>query len=190
MPRPRVPQSAGTPSARPKSSAGKLCRTATSSESPYQSTISHAHLIRGSLDTLSWHACLNRQGRSDGSHFTPPFTDRSDRKTASFTPLRQPCQLSGKGRQQQVTTFPEFGLGRNWELRLAQPQASAPASASGEGLRFARPRPRPRFWSREKVSASPDPGPRPQPRPRRSHRLARPRPRISYATRDPSLPYP
>jgi hypothetical protein len=46
------PQSADTPSARPKSSAGKLCRTATSSESPYQPTVSHAHLMRGSPDTI------------------------------------------------------------------------------------------------------------------------------------------
>jgi hypothetical protein len=60
--------------------------------------------------------------------------------------------------------FHEFGLGRNRELRLAQPQASASgeglrlarpqasASASGEGLRLARPQ----ASASGEVSASPD----------------------------------
>jgi hypothetical protein len=65
-----------------------------------------------------------------------------------------------------------------------QPRPREKVSASPDPGPWPQPRPR------EKVSASPDPGPRPQPRPRRSRRLARPRPRISYATGDPSLPYP
>jgi hypothetical protein len=39
--------------AHPRLSSGKLCRTATSAKSPYQPTVSHAHLMRGSLETLS-----------------------------------------------------------------------------------------------------------------------------------------
>jgi hypothetical protein len=47
------PQAVGAPSARPKPSTGKHCRVATSPKSPHQPTISHAHLMRGSPDTLS-----------------------------------------------------------------------------------------------------------------------------------------
>jgi hypothetical protein len=69
-------------------------------------------------------------------------------------------------------------------LRLARPQASASASASGEGLRLARPR----------ASASASGGVTSSPDLsldlRKSFRLARPRPRTDYATRDTSLPYP
>jgi hypothetical protein len=47
------PQAVGAPSARPKPSSAKLCRAVTSAKSPYQPTVSHAHLMRGSPDTLS-----------------------------------------------------------------------------------------------------------------------------------------
>jgi hypothetical protein len=33
-------------------------------------TVSRAHLMRGSPDTLSWHARLSWQGQNDRSHFT------------------------------------------------------------------------------------------------------------------------
>jgi hypothetical protein len=46
------PQAVGAPSARPKPSLGKLCRAATSAKSPYHPTVSHAHLMQGSPDTL------------------------------------------------------------------------------------------------------------------------------------------
>jgi hypothetical protein len=36
-----------------KLSSGKLCHIAISAKSPYQPTVSHAHLMRGSPDTLS-----------------------------------------------------------------------------------------------------------------------------------------
>jgi hypothetical protein len=47
------PQSADAPLAHPKPSSDRLCRAATSAGSPYQPTVSHAHLMRGSSDTLS-----------------------------------------------------------------------------------------------------------------------------------------
>jgi hypothetical protein len=31
--------------------------------------------MQGSTDTLSWHALLSRQSRSDHSHFDAPLTD-------------------------------------------------------------------------------------------------------------------
>jgi hypothetical protein len=49
-------------------------------------------------------------------------------------------------------TSPEFSLGRNRELRLAQPQASASSSAAREGLHLARPR----ASASGEVFASPD----------------------------------
>jgi hypothetical protein len=101
-------------------------------------------------------------------------------------------------------TSPEFSLGRNRELRLArpqasasalaageglrltQPQASASASASGEGLRLARPRASASASASGGVTSSPDLSLGLK----RSLRLARPWPRIDYATGDTSLPYP
>jgi hypothetical protein len=71
------------PSARMKPSWGRLCRAATLAKSPYQPTVSHAHLMRGSPDTLSRHACLSRQGQSDRSHFTPLLTDLTGKQRRS-----------------------------------------------------------------------------------------------------------
>src|SRR5687767_14559312 len=65
------PRSADTPPSHIRLISGELCRAATSSESPYQPTVSHPHLLQGSHDTLSLHACLSRQCRSDRSHFAP-----------------------------------------------------------------------------------------------------------------------
>jgi hypothetical protein len=47
------PQAVGASSARPRPSSVKLCRAATSAKSHYQPTVSHAHLMRGSRDTIS-----------------------------------------------------------------------------------------------------------------------------------------
>jgi hypothetical protein len=160
----------GAPSARPKPSLGKLCRAATSAKSPYQPTVSHAHLMRGSPDTLSWHACLSRQGRSDRSHFAPLLT-----------------VLTWKQRYSPRSDYCANHQGKTDSSKSRPP----PSLASGTTGSSTSPDPRPRPRARKKVSASPDPRPRSQPQPReeshprptsglglgRSHILARPRPR-------------
>jgi hypothetical protein len=47
------PISTGAPPSHPRLSSGELCRAATSTELPYQPTVSHVHFMRGSPDTLS-----------------------------------------------------------------------------------------------------------------------------------------
>jgi hypothetical protein len=47
------PQAVGAPSARPRPSSGRLRREATLAKSPYQPTVSLAHLMRRPPDTLS-----------------------------------------------------------------------------------------------------------------------------------------
>jgi hypothetical protein len=132
----------GTPSARPKPSLGKLCRAATSAKSPHQPTVSHAHLMRGLPDTLSLHARLSRQGRSDRRHFAPLLT-----------------VLTGK---QHYSPRSDYCANHQGKAESRPPPSSA-SSATGSS---ASPDPRlwPPPWPRKKVSASPDPGPRPQPR--------------------------
>jgi hypothetical protein len=148
---------------------GRLCRAATSTGSPYQSTVSHAHLMRGSPDTLSGHACLSRQGRSDRSHFAPLLT-----------------VLIGK---QHCTPRSGYCANRQGKTESRSPTSSASGATGSSASPDLRPRPQPRL--REKVSASPDLRPRPRekvsasPDPSlglnlslgRSHILARPRPR-------------
>jgi hypothetical protein len=142
------------PSARPKPSSGKLCRAATSAKSPYQPTVSYAHLMRGSPDTLSWHARLSRQGRSDRSHFTPLLIVRTGKQHCS----------------------PRSGYCANHQGKTNNSKSRPlPSSASGAIGSSASPDPRPRSQPRPrgKISASPDLGlgrshirARPQPRPR------------------------
>jgi hypothetical protein len=147
------------PSARLKPSLGRLCRAATLAKSPYQLTVSRAHLMQGSPDTLSWHACLSRQGRSDRSHFTPLLTD-----------------LTGKQRRS-----PRSGYRANHqdETESRSPTSSASGATRSSASPDLRPRPR------KKISASPEPSLDL----RRSLCLARPGPRTDYATGDTSLPY-
>jgi hypothetical protein len=145
------------PSARLKPSWGRLCRAVTLAKSPYQPTVSHAHLMRGSPDILSSHACLNRQGRSDRSHFAPLLTD-----------------LTGKQR-----CSPHSGYCANHQYKT---ESQSPTSlASGGTWSSASPdlRPRPQPRPRKKMSASPDPWPRPQPRPREE---SQPRPSPASAS--------
>jgi hypothetical protein len=134
----------GAPSARPKPSLGKLCRAATSAKSPYQPTVSHAHLMRGSPDTLSCHARLSQQGRSDRSHFAPLLTVLTGKQRYS---LRSDYCANHQSKTESRSP-PNSALGATW------------SSASPD----LRPQPQPR--PREKVSASPDPRPRPQPQAR------------------------
>jgi hypothetical protein len=99
--------------------------------------------MRGSPDTLSWHACLSRQGRSDRNHFAPLLTD-----------------LMGK----QCCT-PRSGYCANHQGKAgSRPPTSSTSGATGSSA-SPDPRPRPQPRPREKVSALPDPRPRPQLRP-------------------------
>jgi hypothetical protein len=120
---------------------GKLCRIATSAESPYQPTVSHVHLMRGSPDTLSLHARLSRQGRSDRSHFAPLLT-----------------VLTGK---QRYSPRSDYYANHQGKTESRSPQNSASGATWSSASPDLRPRPQPR--PREKVSALPDPRPRPQP---------------------------
>jgi hypothetical protein len=116
------------PSARLKPSLGRLCRAATLAKSPYQPTVSRAHLMRGSLDTLSWHACLSRQGRSDRSHFAPLLTD-----------------LTGKQRRS-----PRSGYRANHQDKTESrsPTNSASGATRSSASPDLRPRPQPRLGRR------------------------------------------
>jgi hypothetical protein len=138
----------GAPSARPKPSSGKLCRAATSAKSPHQPTVSHAHLMWGSPDTLSWHARLSRQGWSDRSHFAPLL-----------------IVLTGK---QHYSPCSDYCANHQGKTESRPPLSSASGATGSSASPDLRPWPQPRPL--EKVSASFDLGPRPQPRPReKSH---------------------
>jgi hypothetical protein len=149
------PQSADASSARPKPSSGRLCRAATLAKSPYQPTVSHAHLMRGSPDTLSWHACLSRQGRSDRSHFAPLLTD-----------------LTGK---QHCSPRSGYRANHQDKTESRSPTSSASGTTGSSASPDLRPRPQPR--PRKKISASLDPRPRPQPR-----KESQPRPSLASAS--------
>jgi hypothetical protein len=125
-----------------------------------QPTVSHAHLMRASLDTLSGHARLSRQGRSDRSHFTPLL-----------------IVLTGKQHYSPRSDYFANHQGKTNGSKSRPP----PSSASGAIGSFASPDLRPR--PREKVSASPDLGPRPQPRPREE---SQPRPTSASASEEVS----
>jgi hypothetical protein len=166
------------PSTRPKPSSGTLRCEATLAKSPHQPAISHAHLMRGSPDILSRHACLNRQGRSDRSHFALSLTDLTGKQRRS---PRSDCCATHQGEtdnsrvqprvQQEAPPRPTLGLG----LRRRSPPRPTPGLSLGRNRVLARPRPRP--W--KEVSASPDPRARPQPRPREE---SRPRPTLASAS--------
>jgi hypothetical protein len=161
------PQAVGAPSARSKPSSGKLCRAATSAKSPYQPTVSHAHLMRGSSDTLSWHARLSRQGRSDRSHFAPLLIVLTGKQ--HYSPRSDYCaNHHGKINDSKSRPPPSSASGAI---------GSSASPTSGLGLRRrSLPRPTPGLSLSLGL--------------RRSLRLARPRPRTDYATGDTSLPYP
>jgi hypothetical protein len=111
----------------------------------------------GSPDTLSWHAHLRRQGRSDRSQFALSLTDltgkqrrppcsgccanhpgetdngRVQPRAQQEAPHRPTPGLGlglGLGRKSPPCPTPGFGLGKNHVL--ARPWVSAPASASEE----------------------------------------------------------
>jgi hypothetical protein len=117
----------------------------------------HAHLMLGSPDTLSWHACLSRQGRSDRSHFALSLTDLTGKQRRpprsgccanhlgetddnQVQPRAQqeapPCPTLGLGLEKRSPPRPTLGLGLSLGLGkshvLARPWASASASASEE----------------------------------------------------------
>jgi hypothetical protein len=146
------PQAVGAPSARSKPSSGKLCRAATSAKSPYQPTVSDAHLMRGSPDTLSWHARLSRQGRSDRSHFTPLL-----------------IVLTGKQHYSPRSDYYANHQGKtNGSKSRPPPSSASGATGSSASPELGpRPQPRPREESQPRptsasasgeVSASPDLG--------------------------------
>jgi hypothetical protein len=141
----------GTPSARPKPSSGRLRREATLAKSPYQPTVSQAHSMRRSPGTLSWHARLSRQGRSDRSHFALSLTDLTGKQRRS---PRSDCCANHPGKagnsqvqpqaQQEPPPRPTLGLG----LGRRSPPRPTPRLGLSLGLGrnrvLARPRPRPR----------------------------------------------
>jgi hypothetical protein len=143
----------GAPSAHPKPSSGKLCRAATPAKSPYQPTVSHAHLMRGLRDILSSHTRLSRQGRSDRSHFAPLLIVLTGKQHCS--PRSDYC--ANHQDKTESRSLPSLALG-------------ATGSSASPDLR-------PRH--REKVSALPDLRPRPQPRPREE---SHPRPTSALAS--------
>jgi hypothetical protein len=142
---------------------GGLCRTTTLAKSPYQPTVSHAHLMRGSPDTLSCHACLSRQGRSDSSHFATLLID-----------------LTGKQRRSPCSGYCANHQDKTKSRSPTSPASGATRSSASPDLR---PPPQPR--PRKKISASPEPSLGL----RRSLRLARPGPQTDYATGSTLLPY-
>jgi hypothetical protein len=134
----------GAPSTRPKTSSG-----ATSAKSPHQPTVSHAHLMRGSPDTLSWHARLSRQGRSDRSHFTPLL-----------------IVLTGK---QHYSPHSDYCANHQGKTESRSPPSSASGATGSSASPDLRPRPQPRPREEShprptsasasgEVSASPDLG--------------------------------
>jgi hypothetical protein len=178
----------GAPSTRPKPSSGRLRCEATLAKSPHQPTVSQAHSMRGSPDTLSWHTCLSRQGRSDRSHFALPLTDLTGKQRR---PPRSDCCATHQGEadnsqvqphaQQEAPPRPTLDLG----LRRRSPPRPTPGLGLSLGLgRRTPPRPTPGLglnlglgrWSPSRVLAHPGLGLR------RSLRLARPWARTDRAT--------
>jgi hypothetical protein len=144
-------------------------------KSPYQPTVSHAQLMRGSPNTLSCHVCLSRQGRSDRSHFAPLLTDLTGKQRCS--PRSGDCaDHQGKTESRSPTSSASGATGSSASPDLRprpQPRPREKISTSPD----LRPRPQPR--PQEKISASPDPRPQPQPRPREE---SQPRPSPASAS--------
>jgi hypothetical protein len=133
----------------PGSSEAKLGQTLSCSnlgQIALPPTVSHAHSMQGSRDTLSLHARLSWQGRSDRSHFAPLLIVLTGKQHYS------PCSDYYANHQGKTNNSKSRPL---------------PSSASGATGSSASPDPRPRPLPRpqEEVSASPDPRSRPQPRP-------------------------
>jgi hypothetical protein len=140
----------GAPSTRPKPSSGTLRCEATLAKSPHQPTVSHAHLMRGSPDTLSRHARLSRQGRSDRSHFALSLTDLTGKQRRL---PRSDCCATHRGKtdnsrvqprvQLEAPPCPTLGL----SLERRSPPHPTPGLDLSLGLGrnhvLARPRPRP-----------------------------------------------
>jgi hypothetical protein len=141
------PQAVGAPSARPRPNSSRLHREATLVKSPLQPTISQAHSMRGSPDTLSRHTCLIWQGRSDRSHFALLLTDLTGKQRRS---LRSDYCATHQGEadnsqvqpqvQQEAPPRPTLGLGLG--------RRSLPRPTPGLGLnlglgRWSPPRPTP-----------------------------------------------
>jgi hypothetical protein len=136
------PQAENAPSGQPKAS---LVVQATLVKSPYQSIVLHAHLMLGSPDTLSSHARLSRQGRSDRSHFALSLTDLTGKQRhlprsgycanhPGETDNGQVQPRAGLGRKSPSRQTLELGLGLGLRKSriLARPWASVPASALEE----------------------------------------------------------
>jgi hypothetical protein len=163
--------------------------------------------MRGSPDTLSWHACLSRQGRSDRSHFALSLTDLTGKQRRS---PRSDCCATHQGEannsqaqpqaQQETPPRPTLGLGLGrWSpprptLRLGLGRWSPPRPTPGLSLnlglgRWSPPRPTPGLGlnlglGRDRVLA------RPRPRPQEE---SPPRPTLGsdlLCHGDTSLPYP
>jgi hypothetical protein len=153
----------GAPSTRLKPSSGRLRCEATLAKSPHQPTVSHAHLMRESPDTLSLHVRLSRQGRSDRSHFALSLTNltgkhrRSPRSNCCATHRGETDNIRVQPRaQQEAPPRPTLGLslGRRSPPRptlgLSLGRRSPPRPTPGLGLSLglernrvlARPQPR------------------------------------------------
>jgi hypothetical protein len=127
----------GAPSARPKPSSGRLRCEATLAKSPHQPTVSHAHLMRGSPDTLSGHARLSLQGRSNRSHFALSLTDLTGKQRRS---PRSDCCANHRGKTDNSRVQPRAQQGA-----LLRPTPSLGLSLDlGWSHVLARPRSRPR----------------------------------------------
>jgi hypothetical protein len=99
--------------------------------------------MRGSPDTLSWHARLSWQGRNDRSHFAPLL-----------------IVLTGKQHYSPYSDYCANHQGKTNDSKSRPPPSSASGTTGSSASPDPRPRPQPR--PREKVSASPDRRPRPQ----------------------------
>jgi hypothetical protein len=88
--------------------------------------------MQGSTDTLSCHALLSRQSRSDRSHFVAPLTDLTGKHRRCPAPTAVPLD-------RVRLTAAKSGLGRHRKLRLARTQSSGSTSTPDDGLRLARP---------------------------------------------------
>jgi hypothetical protein len=135
------------PSTRPKPSSDRLRCEATLAKSPHQPTVSQAHSMRGSPDTLSWHACLSRKGRSDRSHFALSLTDLTGKQRRS---PRSDCCATHQGEadnsqvqpraQQDAPPRPTLGLGLG---RRSPPRPTPGLSLNLSFGRRSPPRPTP-----------------------------------------------
>jgi hypothetical protein len=152
----------GAPSARPKPSSGRLHREATLAKSPHQPTVSQTHSMQGSPDTLSWHARLSRQGRSDRSHFDLLLTDLTGKQRRSL-------------RSDYCATHQDEA--NNSQVQPQAQQEAPPRPTPGLGLTLGLGR-----WSPPRPTSGLDLG--------RSLRLSRPWARTDRAMGDTSLPYP